>query len=30
MEKLGMSDTTEYVDKFWELIDEILNALGLF
>jgi CPA1 family monovalent cation:H+ antiporter len=25
---LGMSDTTaEYVDKFWELIDEILNAL---
>jgi CPA1 family monovalent cation:H+ antiporter len=24
----GMSDiTTEYVDKFWELIDEILNAL---
>lgn len=26
--KLGMSDiTTEYVDKFWELIDEILNAV---
>jgi CPA1 family monovalent cation:H+ antiporter len=26
--RLGMSDTTaEYVDKFWELIDEILNAL---
>jgi CPA1 family monovalent cation:H+ antiporter len=25
---LGMSDiTAEYVDKFWELIDEILNAL---
>jgi len=25
---LGMSDTTtEYVDKFWELVDEILNAL---
>tara|TARA_R110002126_G_scaffold26496_1_gene89459 strand:+ start:38 stop:1267 length:1230 start_codon:yes stop_codon:yes gene_type:complete len=25
---LGMSDVTaEYVDKFWELIDEILNAL---
>lgn len=25
---LGMSNTTaEYVDKFWELIDEILNAL---
>ena len=25
---LGMSDiTTEYVDKFWELIDEILNAV---
>ena len=24
----GMSDTTtEYIDKFWELIDEILNAL---
>lgn len=24
----GMSDTTaEYVDKFWELIDEILNAI---
>jgi len=24
----GMSDTTaEYVDKFWELVDEILNAL---
>lgn len=26
--RLGMSDiTAEYVDKFWELIDEILNAL---
>lgn len=26
--RLGMSDTTaEYVDTFWELIDEILNAL---
>lgn len=26
--KLGMSAiTTEYVDKFWELIDEILNAI---
>jgi CPA1 family monovalent cation:H+ antiporter len=26
--RLGMSDITEeYVDKFWELIDEILNAL---
>ncbi|GAA4384414.1 sodium:proton antiporter [Hymenobacter koreensis] len=25
---LGMSDTTrEYVDKFWELLDEILNAV---
>ncbi|WP_366183891.1 sodium:proton antiporter [Flavobacterium ovatum] len=25
---LGMSDiTAEYVDKFWELVDEILNAL---
>ncbi|SMB98057.1 sodium/proton antiporter, CPA1 family (TC 2.A.36) [Hymenobacter roseosalivarius DSM 11622] len=25
---LGMSDTTrEYVDKFWEIIDEILNAV---
>lgn len=25
---LGMSNTTaEYVDKFWELVDEILNAL---
>jgi len=25
---LGMSDVTaEYVDKFWELVDEILNAL---
>jgi CPA1 family monovalent cation:H+ antiporter len=24
----GMSTTTaEYIDKFWELIDEILNAL---
>jgi CPA1 family monovalent cation:H+ antiporter len=28
MEKACMSDiTAEYVDKFWELIDEILNAL---
>ena len=26
--RLGMSDVTaEYVDKFWELIDEILNAV---
>jgi CPA1 family monovalent cation:H+ antiporter len=26
--KLGMSDiTAEYIDKFWELIDEILNAV---
>jgi len=26
--KLGMSDVTaEYIDKFWELIDEILNAV---
>ncbi len=26
--KLGMSDiTSEYIDKFWELIDEILNSL---
>lgn len=26
--ELGMSDTTqEYIDKFWELIDEILNAI---
>ena len=26
--KLGMSDITkEYLDKFWELIDEILNAI---
>lgn len=26
--KYGMSDiTSEYIDKFWELIDEILNAL---
>lgn len=25
---LGMSDiTTEYIDKFWELMDEILNAI---
>ncbi|MEO8794959.1 MAG: sodium:proton antiporter [Daejeonella sp.] len=25
---LGMSDvTTEYIDKFWELLDEILNAI---
>jgi CPA1 family monovalent cation:H+ antiporter len=25
---LGMSDVTaEYVDKFWELIDEVLNAI---
>lgn len=28
--KLGMSDVTaDYVDKFWEILDEILNA-GLF
>jgi CPA1 family monovalent cation:H+ antiporter len=28
MGKASMSDiTAEYVDKFWELIDEILNAL---
>jgi CPA1 family monovalent cation:H+ antiporter len=28
MGKACMSDiTAEYVDKFWELIDEILNAL---
>ena len=26
--KLGMSDVTaEYIDKFWELVDEILNAV---
>lgn len=26
--QLGMSDTTrEYVDKFWEMLDEILNAI---
>ncbi|CAM2944552.1 monovalent cation:H+ antiporter, CPA1 family [Flavobacterium frigoris] len=26
--KLGISDVTaEYIDKFWELIDEILNAV---
>jgi monovalent cation:H+ antiporter, CPA1 family len=26
--RLGMSDVTaEYVDKFWELVDEILNAI---
>lgn len=26
--KLGMSDITrEYIDKFWELLDEILNAI---